>query len=94
MRGWFVRSVRYALVISLFVLLVSPVLYSNEAGSVGTQARQYLSSMVGIIVPASGGQAENPSKFSEPVTLLFLGAGFLVLERRVRRPAATERGSA
>ena len=84
MLGWFVKPARNALVISVVVLVVAPAVNFTHVGGVGMQARQYLTA---VSVTASNlYDSRIGGKFGEPLTLLVLGAGFLVLARRVKRP--------
>jgi hypothetical protein len=83
MRGWFGKPARSALVVSVFVLLVSPAVDPVGVGAMGIQARQYLTT---ASVTATGFYNNQiAGQFSEPVTLLLMGAAFLVLARRVRK---------
>lgn len=84
MLGWFVKPARNALVISVVVLVVAPAANLTHVGGVGTQARHLLTAV--STTASSLYDSRIGGTFGEPLTLLVLGAGFLVLARRVKRP--------
>jgi hypothetical protein len=86
MLGWFGKRAQTALVVSIFVLLVSPAVGAVWAGGVATQARQYLATA--STTASAFYHSQILRQFGESVTLLVLGAGFLMLARRVQRPGA------
>jgi hypothetical protein len=100
MLGWFQRIVRSAVLVSVFVFLVPPVVGGAAiAVDMTDQAHQYLSALyvvgsdayeIGVttIFGNLGGrpkQEQLVARVSESSTLLLMGVGFLVLARRVRR---------
>lgn len=79
MLGWVLRVARSAVMVSMLVFLIPPVAGdATTAVDITNQAQQYLSALyvVGAAYDAQG---------SESFTLLLMGAGFLILARRVRR---------
>ena len=85
MLAWVHRVARSAVLVSVFVFLLPPVVGdANTAAEITTQAQQYLSALYIV----------GSAQVSESSALLLLGVGFLVLAKRVRRsgvPSAARR---